>query len=97
MSGENMPTPGPGFLGIIEEIIDLHGKGQRAKYVAIAGSTLLIYDWLLNLDLEVAYIWKRPWSVGRAVYHFNRVWPVIILGTVLPKTLFGMPSPTPAA
>ncbi|KAG8699864.1 hypothetical protein FRC08_005066 [Ceratobasidium sp. 394] len=82
-----MPASGFGFRNLIDTIVDIHGQAERAKYVAIAGSTLLVYDWALNLELEIAYIWKTPWSIGRVVYHFNRVWPLIIIGSVLPSLL----------
>ncbi|CAE6527051.1 unnamed protein product [Rhizoctonia solani] len=74
------------FLDLIDLI---HVQAETARYLAISGITLLVYDWLSTLDKEVEYIWGRKWSLARAVYHLNRVLPVLLIGSVLiPHVLF---------
>ncbi|KAG8739808.1 hypothetical protein FRC10_005153 [Ceratobasidium sp. 414] len=49
----------------------------------VATRTVLLYDIIVNLDFEIRYIWTKPWSLVRFLYHFNRVWPVLLLGCLL--------------
>lgn len=49
----------------------------------VASLTLVLYDWLISLDLECAFIWGRKWTWGRLIYHLNRVWPVVLLWYVV--------------
>ncbi|ELU38544.1 P16-Arc domain-containing protein [Rhizoctonia solani AG-1 IA] len=55
-----------------------HGVKPTNVFSAIP-CTLLLYDWLTNLDSEIEYIWGTAWSLGRITYHMNRVWPIIVL------------------
>ncbi|KAH0836796.1 hypothetical protein J3R83DRAFT_8560 [Lanmaoa asiatica] len=42
------------------------------KLFAFAGNTVLVYDYLLTLSLEVAYIWNAPWTVVKVLFLINR-------------------------
>ncbi|KDN35191.1 hypothetical protein RSAG8_11800, partial [Rhizoctonia solani AG-8 WAC10335] len=61
----------------------IHLQTENARYMAISGIALLIYDWLSTLDKEVEYTWSRRWTLARAVYHLNRILPVSLIRWVL--------------
>ncbi|CAE6398656.1 unnamed protein product [Rhizoctonia solani] len=84
----------PGFLSkvIVDIIENFHGQQQLAKHLAIVSFTLLVYDWVVNIDLEVEFIWGRSWSGRRIVYHVNRILPIALLGVSSTVILF-VPSP----
>ncbi|KAJ1300738.1 hypothetical protein OPQ81_002381 [Rhizoctonia solani] len=84
-----------GLKDIVDTITFYHGQQQLAKYLAVVSMTILIYDWVLNIDLEVALIWGHAWSLGRVIYHANRVWPIALLGATLTVILF-LPLPSPS-
>ncbi|KAG9313154.1 hypothetical protein JVU11DRAFT_6604 [Chiua virens] len=42
------------------------------KSVAFAGITLLLYDYLLTLPLEVSRIWDVPWTLFKVLFLVNR-------------------------
>ncbi|QRW25540.1 F-box-like domain protein [Rhizoctonia solani] len=80
---------GSQFKGFIELVDAIHVQAELARYLAISGIALLIYDWLSTLDKEVEYTWSRKWTFARIVYHLNRVLPVLLIGTILiPNVLF---------
>ncbi|CAE7107048.1 unnamed protein product [Rhizoctonia solani] len=68
---------------LVDTIVFYHGQHQLAKYIAIVSLTLLVYDWIINIDLEVEFVWRASWSWGRVIYHANRIWSLTLLGTVL--------------
>ncbi|KAJ1300737.1 hypothetical protein OPQ81_002380 [Rhizoctonia solani] len=90
-----MSLPGLSLGDIIEKITFYHSQHQLAKYLAVVSITLLVYDWILNIDLEVAFIWQQSWTWGRVVYHANRIWSLVLLGTTLTVILF-LPAPSPS-
>ncbi|KAG8783048.1 hypothetical protein FRC12_020151 [Ceratobasidium sp. 428] len=65
---------------------------EVAKYFVVASRTLLFYDIITNIDDEIRYIWSKPWSLVRFIYHVNRLWPVVLLGATTPA--FFVPSPS---
>ncbi|CAE6496641.1 unnamed protein product [Rhizoctonia solani] len=82
------------FLDLIDAI---HSQVEIARYLAISGIALLIYDWLTTLDLEVEYTWSRKWTLARVVYHLNRVLPISLIGAILiPNVLFAPAHFTPS-
>ncbi|KAH7333581.1 hypothetical protein B0J17DRAFT_709213 [Rhizoctonia solani] len=90
-----MSLPGLGSKDIVGTILFYHDQQQLAKYLFVASITLLVYDWALNFDLEVAFIWGHTWSWGRVIYHTNRAWPIVLLGCTLTVILF-LPLPSPS-
>lgn len=60
------------------------------KYLAFGTLTLLIFDILLTLRAEVAYVWRRPWSLFKTLHVICRYGPIVI-----PCFVLGMPSDTP--
>ncbi|CAE6432110.1 unnamed protein product [Rhizoctonia solani] len=91
-----MSLPGLGSKDILGTIIFYHDQQQLAKYLFVASITLLVYDWALNVDLEAAFIWRHSWSWGRVIYHANRAWPIVLLGSTLTVILF-LPLPSPSS
>ncbi|CAE7115714.1 unnamed protein product [Rhizoctonia solani] len=82
------------FLDLIDTI---HSQAEIARYLAVSGIALLIYDWLTTLDLEVEYTWSRKWTLARVVYHLNRVLPISLIGAILiPNVLFAPAHFTPS-
>ncbi|KAJ8085590.1 hypothetical protein PM082_004408 [Marasmius tenuissimus] len=53
-------------------------------YFHVVSSTILVYDVLLNLDLEINLIWRRKWSLVEVVYLLQRYFPFFdITGVIL--------------
>ncbi|KAF8995768.1 hypothetical protein BDQ17DRAFT_1330376 [Cyathus striatus] len=46
---------------------------QNVTYLHVASLTLWVFEHLITMDMEVAYIWKSPnWTVVKALYIFVR-------------------------
>lgn len=85
MSGSAPYTPEQ--MADYEAAIEMFRAIEGTKYLAIAASTILVYDILCTIDSEIKYIWASKWSFGRAIFHINRVWAVVVLSVYVP-TLF---------
>ncbi|EIW78858.1 hypothetical protein CONPUDRAFT_145129 [Coniophora puteana RWD-64-598 SS2] len=77
-------------------------KDQMFKRISVASTALVIYDYLLNLDLEVELIWLRKFSSTTVVYIILRYLGLAIaiawlLGNLLifSDHLSGSATPTP--
>ena len=35
-------------------------------------AVVIMYDWILSIDREVAYVWGSGWSSARAIYYTLR-------------------------
>ncbi|KAF9266799.1 hypothetical protein L218DRAFT_996361 [Marasmius fiardii PR-910] len=46
------------------------------SYVDVCSSTLLVYDVLTNLDIEIEHIWMRKWSYFTVLYVVQRYLPI---------------------
>ncbi|KAF8598374.1 hypothetical protein BDV93DRAFT_561416 [Ceratobasidium sp. AG-I] len=77
----------PEQIAEYEDVLEQLRSIENTKYLAIAAYTILIYDILCTLDIEVQNIWASKWSFVRVVFHINRVWAVTILSVYIP-TLF---------
>ncbi|KLO13202.1 hypothetical protein SCHPADRAFT_928690 [Schizopora paradoxa] len=49
------------------------------KYTIIACYSLFIYDYLLTLNDEIKYIWRRQFSLGSFIFFVNRYYAMITL------------------
>jgi hypothetical protein len=65
---------------------------QSILYIKIASGALLVYDYLCTLDLEVAYVWAGPWTLGTFLFILNRYLPFVDI-FILIQLLAGNPSP----
>ncbi|KAF8892300.1 hypothetical protein BD779DRAFT_106140 [Infundibulicybe gibba] len=48
--------------------------GQAAKYYYsnVSSAIVLIYDWLLTIDSELAFVWNPRWNLGTLLYLLTR-------------------------
>lgn len=53
-------------------LLQLAGDAQLTAYVAVAALTLVGFDWLISLEREVEMVWKRPKSLAKCLYLWNR-------------------------
>ncbi|KAG8683908.1 hypothetical protein FRC08_014006 [Ceratobasidium sp. 394] len=79
-------------MNILENLVSARRRLDVVKYCVVATRTVLLYDILVNLDYEIRYIWTKPWSLVRFLYHFNRVWPVLLLGMTTATFFLDSPS-----
>ncbi|KAF8584426.1 hypothetical protein K439DRAFT_1145005 [Ramaria rubella] len=49
------------------------------KYSGVASLAALIYDHVINFDLEVNYVWTRQWSFGKALFVLSRYFGLFTL------------------
>ncbi|TFK35851.1 hypothetical protein BDQ12DRAFT_687671 [Crucibulum laeve] len=54
-----------------------NAKVPGMAYLIAATNVVLIYDYICTLDLEVTYIWSRPWSLGSVLFLINRYTPFV--------------------
>ncbi|KAJ1306296.1 hypothetical protein OPQ81_010997 [Rhizoctonia solani] len=80
--------PASSSAQLVDSIAEIHDQLLTARYMAIAGFTLLVYDWLTTLDKEIKFIWRKKWTFARVVYHLNRLLPLLLFGVVLIPILF---------
>ncbi|KAG9315452.1 hypothetical protein JVU11DRAFT_3063 [Chiua virens] len=52
------------------------------QLVAVAGQSLLVYDYFLTFNYELSYIWDARWTVVKAIFLFNRY------GTLVGQSLY---------
>lgn len=45
---------------------------ERFSPSAVAAFALLLYDWIICLDVEIAYVWPARWSLGKTLYFIQR-------------------------
>ncbi|KAI8992739.1 hypothetical protein BD414DRAFT_535328 [Trametes punicea] len=55
-----------GFVTLVETIF-------QSNYCAISATALLLYDWIITLDREKAFVWSRRRSVASVLYIFGRL------------------------
>ncbi|KAI0300327.1 hypothetical protein BC826DRAFT_671829 [Russula brevipes] len=48
------------------------------RYSIVAAYTILFYDWIIQLDSEVTFIYPAPWNTGKIAYLFCRYYPLAI-------------------
>ncbi|KAH7929179.1 hypothetical protein BV22DRAFT_1029806 [Leucogyrophana mollusca] len=66
---------------------------ELIKYLGAIAMTILIYDYVLTLNLELKYIWNRPWSAVKGLYLFTKYSPFIdVTLMVLYRDLLSEPS-----
>ncbi|KAJ7620556.1 hypothetical protein DFH06DRAFT_1234202 [Mycena polygramma] len=58
---------------------------QLDAYVHVACMTLLIYDTVLNLDVECRHVWKSKWGVVKCLYLWTRYGTFIDTALALEK------------
>ncbi|KAK2461167.1 hypothetical protein APHAL10511_006694 [Amanita phalloides] len=61
------------------------------RYADVAALSVLVFDYSLTLDLEVAYVWGSKWSFVKVEYMIIRYMPFISLSSVF---MLDVPGPT---
>ncbi|KAF9260102.1 hypothetical protein L218DRAFT_620160 [Marasmius fiardii PR-910] len=61
---------------ILQKIVEALVHKEIVSYIDVFSSTLLVYDVLLNLDLEIQHIWTRTWSLLTVLYTIQRYLPL---------------------
>ncbi|KAH7914868.1 hypothetical protein BJ138DRAFT_1142785 [Hygrophoropsis aurantiaca] len=56
---------------LIQDIADV----KKIMYTSVVGATILIYDYLLTLDLETVFIWPSRLSTIKVLYLLTRYFP----------------------
>ncbi|KAH7929204.1 hypothetical protein BV22DRAFT_1029838 [Leucogyrophana mollusca] len=78
---------------------DLKSAGvdkELMKYLGAIAVTILIYDYVLTLDLELRFVWSGPWSAMKGLYLFTKYLPFIdVTLMVIYRDL--LPEPSDAA
>ncbi|KAK7692856.1 hypothetical protein QCA50_004491 [Cerrena zonata] len=50
---------------------------EYSRLTAFAVATMVIYDYIVTFDREVELIWRKPWSIIKAVYLWHRYFGVV--------------------
>ncbi|KAG7089069.1 hypothetical protein E1B28_010779 [Marasmius oreades] len=58
-----------------ERIVEALGHQQIIAHVDVFNATLLVYDVIINLPLEIELVWKRKWSYLTVLYILQRYIP----------------------
>jgi len=45
---------------------------QQVKYMDVASMTILVFDYLLSLELEVSLVWRSQWSISKILFMCSR-------------------------
>ncbi|CAE6471937.1 unnamed protein product [Rhizoctonia solani] len=71
----------------IAEITFAYESLSVTKHLSVAATTILIYEILSTLEVEIKYFWKSNWTFARVAFHLNRLWIILLMGAYMP-TLF---------
>ncbi|CAE6537758.1 unnamed protein product [Rhizoctonia solani] len=81
---------------LLDLALEAYNNVEVAKKLALVAVTFFAYDMLLTLETEIKYVWSAKWGYGRAAFHFNRIWSILILAVYLPM-IFGYDVPIPVS
>ncbi|KAJ8090767.1 hypothetical protein PM082_024948 [Marasmius tenuissimus] len=72
------------FQAISELVVHVVSQHRWSTSFESSAAMLVVYDTLLNLDLEIHLIWMSPWTAVKALYLFQRYLPFIdIVGLLM--------------
>ncbi|KAG7100100.1 hypothetical protein E1B28_001880 [Marasmius oreades] len=63
-------------LTTFEMTVQALGRQQIVRYADVCSTTFLVYDMIINLQLEVEHIWTRKWSFFTVLYILQRYLPL---------------------
>ncbi|CAE6415191.1 unnamed protein product [Rhizoctonia solani] len=86
MSGPPELTPEQ-LAEAIAEITFTYESLSVTKHLSVAATTILIYEILSTLEVEIKYFWTSNWTFARVAFHLNRLWIILLMGAYMP-TLF---------
>ncbi|KAK1234464.1 hypothetical protein PQX77_002318, partial [Marasmius sp. AFHP31] len=51
-------------------------EGQKiVSYMDVVSAAILVYDVILNFELEIRHIWRKQWSIVKGLYLIQRYLP----------------------
>ncbi|KAF9255802.1 hypothetical protein L218DRAFT_1008155 [Marasmius fiardii PR-910] len=59
------------------KLVETLGRWQIISYIDVLSATLLIHELVLNLGVEIEYIWMRKWSAMTVLYILQRYLPLL--------------------
>ncbi|KAJ7649868.1 hypothetical protein FB45DRAFT_1017301 [Roridomyces roridus] len=73
------PIPIPLTPALVKELLQLIGDSQTTNYMAAAGMTLLVFEYLVNFPEEVKHVWQsRRISLWSVLYIWIRYIPLVL-------------------
>ncbi|KAF9789556.1 hypothetical protein BJ322DRAFT_542728 [Thelephora terrestris] len=45
---------------------------QIVTYTHLSFLTIMVHDWLILLDQEIEYVWRRKWDIGKVLFIISR-------------------------
>lgn len=52
---------------------------QVTRFAEVAASMIVVWDHLVTIDQEIELIWKARWSIGKALFLFNRYYTLLAI------------------
>ncbi|KAJ8085930.1 hypothetical protein PM082_004749 [Marasmius tenuissimus] len=68
-------TDGAAAAALFQKILTAVQHQKIVSYIDVVSSTVLAYDVLLNLDVEIQYVWTKKWSMITVIYLIQRYLP----------------------
>ncbi|KAF9260180.1 hypothetical protein L218DRAFT_962804 [Marasmius fiardii PR-910] len=59
----------------VEKIVEALGHQRIVSHVDVLSTTLLVYEVIINLPVEIEHIWMRKWSLLTVLYTLQRYLP----------------------
>ncbi|KAF9255738.1 hypothetical protein L218DRAFT_950532 [Marasmius fiardii PR-910] len=72
------------------EIIELLSHQRIIAHLDVLNTTLLIYDVIINLPVEIDHVWRRKWTILSVLYIVQRYLPFFDTALVTLHHNFGM-------
>ncbi|KAJ3573079.1 hypothetical protein NP233_g2667 [Leucocoprinus birnbaumii] len=68
---------------VVDEIALFIVRDRQINSASLPGIVIALFDWLLNLDLELRFVWKQRWNMMKVLYLVNRYIPFFNLPILL--------------
>ncbi|KAF9255797.1 hypothetical protein L218DRAFT_1008153 [Marasmius fiardii PR-910] len=72
------------------EIIELLSHQRIIAHLDVLNTTLLVYDVIINLPVEIDHVWRRKWTILSVLYIVQRYLPFFDTALVTLHHNFGM-------
>ncbi|KAF7759880.1 hypothetical protein Agabi119p4_11575 [Agaricus bisporus var. burnettii] len=64
---------------VVEVLKHLISKIRHINSTELAGTTLIVFDWILTFSSEVELIWKVKWNAIKVLYLITRYFPLAFI------------------
>ncbi|KAF9449395.1 hypothetical protein P691DRAFT_759112 [Macrolepiota fuliginosa MF-IS2] len=85
MSASNITTNEP--LQMLQEVMVAIEGNRNIQNVAVASAAIMILEWFLTFEMEIALVWKTEWNAMKGIYIASRYLPFINVPIAL---IFGL-------